>query len=411
MPAPGNFGQLLGLGGGSPDVNYDQINALLQQFGGLSVQPPKPIGLAENTGWGQQHPGLSGGIDNALITLANMGPSGRTTGDNISNVARGLQSIGPTRYAQGAAQLALPLQMAGQIGGLQKDVATAGRENAMAQYYSGRNDTAEAVALERARASNENARMRAEASSQGKLIAAGKDRVLLKDGSVGEPFWNDDTNQIDYKSNPNIDPKSIKQAQTQKQLGGGVEGAIIAGRLGTDPDNYQRRNAMGKVVAKGPSAYWEDADKIYSNHKAIAPSVGAQGASDRQVTGNWNKDQGDLFKGLMDDRGKSAQTRVEGRAMELLGTTKDPGKAMQQAQQEEDDRKGKVMGAYGQFGGMSEQEQRQQGGIMGYLGKQGYDIRSHTFSTPRTGAPSQQAPGANSSMSPAVSKFLDLLKN
>lgn len=416
MPAPGNFGQLLGLGGGSPDVNYDQINALLQQFGGLSVSPPRPIGLAESTGWGQQHPGLSGGIDNALITLANMGQPSMSIGGNISNVARGLQSIGPTRAAQSAAQLMLPLQAAGEVAKLRGAQANIEREGAMAKYYGSRNDTAEAVADRRALASEHNADRRAEASVQGRAIAAAKDPLLMKDGTVGLPEWDDDTQSMKIVSHPEIDPKSVKHSQLQKLLGGGAEGAIIIGKLGGDPESYQRRNPMlGKVGAKGSAAFWDDADKIYSGHRAIGPGINQSGADVRQDKATWNSAQGTLFKNLMDDHAKSSESRVTARAQEILFSqpkgSADPSKAMAQAQQEEDNRKGQIMGAKGEFDMLDPEEQMGRGGIMGFISSKGYDVATHTFKAvpTRTGAavpqPQKTAPSS------AVSKFLDLLRN
>ena len=415
--AQSGFGQLLGYGGGEPNMDYDQINALLQHFGGLSVSPDyKPQGVFENMPWiSKRAPALAGGLDNALIALSNMGPTGSTAGENISNVARGLQSIGPTRQAQAMAPTLMALQMAQGVAGLQQSAANINREGAMAEYYSGRNDASNYTADQRRNAALIRGQFQAASAQHGPQVITGKNGKQM----VGVPSLDDDGN-LKYEEHPEIDVNEFRKQQTHQKLasafGGGTEGAIIGGMLssglGPDgtPESYTRRNPMlGKPGAKGPDAFWADANNILLQHRTAAAGVNQGGAAQRQQTGLWATNQRDAFKNIYQNPGTAGirEKRIDARSQEIFmapgfsGTRSD---AKRQAQNEAQAHQSKLQDLWGQYSLLDEDAQQKAGGITGYLGQQGYDARTDTFQN-RSGA---QANPSN--LSPAQQQLLDLLK-
>jgi len=396
--AQSGLGSMLQLGGGAPEYDADQINALLQHFGGIQLPGSayQPQGLFENMPWmTRQAPGLAHGLDNALIALGNMGPTGATAGENISNVARGLSSIGPTRQAQAAASVMLPLQMAGQVAQLKAQGGYMDYLSSMAKYYGGRND-----------ASLDAANTRANIAAQKNAMLAGKEGMILKDGTVGFPYVDDD-GQIQYKSHPEIDPKAFAAAQKKKQLdgvmGGSLQGRIIQGILGDDPDSYVEKDKRGKVIGKGPQAYFGAANKLFLQSREVGPSISAGGAADRQLTGNWSTDQRKVYTNLL---GKEpTEPEIEASAAEIRrrpgfkGTAMD---AMAQARQESQSKRDNIMKSYGQFSGLDEDAQRRAGGFEGF-----YRSGQATANPAAPRAAAAPIPG----LSPAVSAIINSLNN
>lgn len=380
FPSSGNFnrggaqnGSGVGVGGGAPDIDYDQVNALLQHFGGFQVpQDQQPQGMFENMPWlNKRSPGLATGLDNALIALSNMGPTGPTAGDNISNVARGLQSIGPTRRAQQLAPTMTALQMAGEVAKLQQASANIGREGAMAEYYGGRNETASSIA-----------QSRMNVALQKQQMLAGKEGVILKDGTVGLPDVDDATGKVTYVPHPEIDAKEFQKQQRKSKIAGimgnSFEGLVTQGMLGDDPDSYKG----------GAQQYWKDANDILLKHRTAAAGVGAASRSDEGELTRWNKNQQDQFKNIFSGPGTAGirEKRIDQRAQDIFmernqkggpGVTLD--KARKDAQWEEQQHQGKLQQAWSEFSLMGPDEQQRRGGIIGHLGAQGYDPASDSF--------------------------------
>jgi len=380
------FANLLGMGGNAPGIDYDQINALLQQFGGGRVEDSGPTGPFENTGWGQNHPRFSGGLDNALIALSNMGEPSPTIGGNISNVARGLQSVGPTRQMQRMAPIMMALEQAKQVASLQQSTANIGREGAMAGYYSGRNQTASDIA-----------QSKMNVALQKQQMLAGKEGQILADGTVGLPDI-DDNGRVTYVSHPELNPKEfVKQQRKQKIagiMGNSTEGLIIQGMLGDDPESFKG----------GPDAYWKQANSIMLDHKKAAAGVSTGGAGDRLTQGEWFANQKDQFNNIYKGPGTAGirEKRIDTRAQEIFlerGGKTPLDKARSDAQWEDQQHRGRLQQAWSEFSLMNPDEQKARGGIMGYLGQQGYDPMQDVFAAPRTGAP---APGRVPSAMPSV---------
>lgn len=135
--APGNQNPMAGLmNAGPPIFDNDQMNQLLQPYGVQMPSQYQQPGPFENMpGFAGKHPGLSRGLDNALIAVANMGPTGRTAGENISNAARGVLSVGPYRRQFAAEQAQMPFAFAKEIGGLQQQQAMIDELRGRGQYY------------------------------------------------------------------------------------------------------------------------------------------------------------------------------------------------------------------------------------------------------------------------------------
>lgn len=405
------FGNLLGLGGNAPGIDYDQINALLQQFGGGHVEDSGPTGLFENTGWGQDHPRASGGLDNALIALGNMGPTGRTAGDNISNVARGLSSIGPTRQAQRMAPTMMALQMAGEVAKLRQASANIGREGAMANYYGGRNQTASDIA-----------QSRMQVGLAKNAMLAGKEGMIGTNGQVLLPEVDDD-GKLNYVPHPEIDPKEFRKQSQRKQIqnvmGSSMPGLIAQGVLGSDPDAYQGGQIPGsnKKYPAGASGYWSAANDISLQHQTASAGVGASSREGEGDVNRWSKDQASQFKNVYSGPGTAGirEKRIDNRAQQIFmerGGKTPFDKARSDAEWEDQQHRGRLQQAWSQFALMDPDEQKQRGGIMGYLGSQGYDPLQDVFASPRTGAQPAAAqpspmpgasapkPGSNSSWVP-----------
>lgn len=418
------FGNLISGGSGQPEIDYDQVNALLQHFGGIGLANSgyQQQGLFENmSGISKRAPALAAGLDNALISLSAMGPTGATAGDNISNVARGLSAIGPTRRAQAMAPVQNAFAMAGEVAKLQQASANVGRETAMANYYTGLNQNRLDVANTRADASMYGADQRAAATdahteaisriaANRNAMLAGKEPQLLADGTVGLPTVNDD-GTITYQSHPEIDAKEFakerQRKQTQGALGGGVEGAIIGGMLGDDPASFKG----------GPKAYWNAANNILLQHRTAAAGVSQGGADNRQGVNEWNTSQKSLFNNIFTG-GTSAgarENRIKQRRQELMAGGADYTAAGKQASSEAEAHRGKLNSLWGQYNLMDPGAQQKAGGIVGYLGQNGYDPNTDSFSAPRTGAQpaaggSPMPGGAKPGVSPAVQAILDQLK-
>jgi hypothetical protein len=403
------FGNLLGMGGSSPGIDYDQINALLQQFGGMNVSEGRPTGLFENTGWGQSHPGFSGGLDNALIALSNMGEPSATIGGNISNVARGLSSVGPTRQAQRMAPTMMALQMAGEVAKLRQASANIGREGAMASYYGNRNQTAEDIA-----------QSRMQVGMAKNAMLAGKEGMILANGQVGLPEV-DDNGKINYVPHPEIDPKEFKRSQGRKQLagmlGGGTEGAIIQGMLGDDPDSYASKSG------KGRQAYFKDANTILLQHRTAAAGVGADSRRDVNDQNTWVRDQQTQFNNVYKGPGTAGirEKRIDTDMQQTFmapGYKGDLASARKEAEGRAQQHQGRLQQSWSEFSLMDPDEQRQRDGIMGYLGSKGYDPTTDTFAAPRTGAAAPRPaasvmPGAQAApnvTAPTPSPAVDALK-
>lgn len=106
-------------------INYDMpesLNPFLKQFG---VQMPDQINPAVTLPgkFAQAHPRMAGAIDNALIALANYGQPSMSAAANVSQAARAIASINPTRRQFMMQQIQAPLELAGEVSKLQTGVA------------------------------------------------------------------------------------------------------------------------------------------------------------------------------------------------------------------------------------------------------------------------------------------------
>lgn len=91
----------------APGIDLD---ALMQHVQSLA----SPYAALPNSPFFQAHPAFAGGLNSALIAASNT-PQGHTIGENISGVARGLSSIGPTQLQHGLQTAMLPYEMMGPM--------------------------------------------------------------------------------------------------------------------------------------------------------------------------------------------------------------------------------------------------------------------------------------------------------
>jgi hypothetical protein len=229
MPPRNPFGsQGNDLNAGPPSINVDQINALLAPYG---VQMPSQYmqpGPFENMGgFFQGHPTLSRGLDNALIAVGNMGPTGRTAGENISNAARGVLSIGPYRRQFAAEQALMPLEFANKVGALQAQQGLMKFHEAMGEYYRNRGSASVVQAENRL-----NSALVRENLQGAQHMQMGKDamgRPVVMEPQVGDDL------KVHWVENHNIDPAVFQQELTRQKVtsrfGGGAVGGQIANAI------------------------------------------------------------------------------------------------------------------------------------------------------------------------------------
>lgn len=154
--APGGFaggggpmgrGMNPGIAGGmtEPDLmggGYDALNEFVKSNFGFELPKPKTNILFPEPTQGNfsgQHPTATRAIENALLG-ASLTQSGNTVGENISNIARGVLGVGPTRDAMRMGPMNQALGMAQDISALKR--MTAMTDEAKAQADMARAHTA-----------------------------------------------------------------------------------------------------------------------------------------------------------------------------------------------------------------------------------------------------------------------------
>lgn len=193
----------------------------------------------------QRAPGIAGHLDNAFLTLANMGPTGDTAGENISNVMRGM--MGARQFNQERAMQAAMLPMQMRMMGLQQ-------QDIMSQIASRSSE----AALNQARIPYEQAmEQRAMAQSdwytrrvQEPTAADVNLRVAM---GIVQPK---DPNNWSPTESVAIRDQLMELERKQATASGGLVGGIISGLDSSDPavrakaqsdmQNYQR--IMGGVA-------------------------------------------------------------------------------------------------------------------------------------------------------------------
>jgi hypothetical protein len=111
-------------------------NVFLQQYG---MQEPtqdqiNPYLFFGNTGFMGNHPGIARAIDNGLSGLA-FTQGSRTWGEGLSNVAQGILASRGAHIQNYVNQYTRPLQMAGELQGLQQGAANLEKTKAETTYY------------------------------------------------------------------------------------------------------------------------------------------------------------------------------------------------------------------------------------------------------------------------------------
>lgn len=400
----GSQGLGMGAQGGLPNIDPTQINQLLQAFGGMSLpDQPRPQGPFEN-GWLGQHTGAMGsGLDNALIALANMGPTGRTAGDNISNVARGVSAIGPTRNVQAAAQYQLPLQLAGEVAKLQEAQSSVGRNSAMADYYSGKNDASRYAAEERLAGVRGAAESRAQSSMMGHQVAASKELQIGTDPATGKPAvmgarYNEDSGQVEWVPQTGLDPDAFQKQQARKTAMASPLGSTLQGQT-----SYARHQGLIKnqndIHAPENSKFWDAVQGDINTQRTLAPGIAQGGANDRQASGNWNKSSADSWSSIIDQHARGSDKRIQSdfaaATMDPNNATADPMKLKQTVQDREGKRVFQMKSVKSDYDRMTPQQQMDAGGPTGYLKSRGYDEETGNFKGSGPSGVTVQTPIAN----------------
>lgn len=409
--------------GGAPTLNTDVINNLLQQFGvmlppgGFSDAGPFQQAQESQDQGGQSlagkllsgHPGVARAMDNALISAALTKP-GRTTGENIGNVAQGLLGVMPFRRALQSEQAQVPLEFAKTLGGLQQ-------QQAMLQMYSGLGDYYRQMgqanvdrgqaALERNNVSLQNAMLRAQ------VQALHEPRVGMN-GQAEIWEFTDPANpgSGQYVAHPEIDPHQVRVAQNRQQ--GGEIYRMYEGVAGQEPDPdkdpmayhkwhtdyvkfYDQRRVqpqmdMFGVRQQADPSVTQQADKLY---QAAGPAIKTElnnlafgDAEQKQFTSRMGKQ-------IFAQGFKSPDGKVTVAPGDFAGSQAAAAQLTQQEAQRRSQARSQLAQAGSEYQKLivtNPQAAQQYGSFQGFIqGQYGYDFQSHTFSQ-QPGATQNQAP-------------------
>lgn len=393
-------------GGGDPsDISSGGVNDILQ---GTGVSIPdqsqlKPLGPFENMSAMSGHPGLARGMDNAMIALAGMGPTGATAGENIGNVARGVMGIQPQRTAYMWQQLEAPLNYAKEVGGIEAQQAMAKMHTAMAGYYGDRGT----AALQRNATQLEMERMKQE-------MLSGKEMQIQKDPTTGKDVVMRPTIGDDFKLGwepTNIDPGAFKQGQHRQAFmtrwGNTLDAAYIGEHMAS---HYGGWDKIPDTLDLEGLKVFQAAAKVSPSAQRVGMTQG--GATNRTELTQWDNDQRDMLKNLLPNPKLSAteQKEIEDSAVAKApaGTTfterrKLKSNAVDAELQRRSQQHDQIMRGFGSFMALPEDTQRQYGGLTGYLQSQG---GMPNPSASATGA----APSGPASLGATISQLSELLK-
>lgn len=291
---PGNPFNLQPTQTGPPELDNSIVNDTLKTFGVHMPSSYAQPGL-EATPWGQRHNRLATGIDNAMIAVAGMGPTGETAGDNISNVARGVMGIQPFREQFADAQAQVPLQYAKEIGGLQGMQAENRMRDAQASWYGDRGQAALQANLTRSQIAQQNAVLKLQIESQkdpmvmnvpdpnnpGKFVKqVGRYQAELS--SEGAP-----TGRGNYVPDPSINLQDFEQEKHMRGLGSIFgsdthgEGTFIMTQMGKTLGGIDKINPdVNKWDVTHTDAFAK-AVQYYSKLTHADPMAARNGAADR----------------------------------------------------------------------------------------------------------------------------------
>lgn len=232
-------------GGGPATIDPAMLNALLSQYGVHMPEQYREAGPFEQGGFGQRHPGLAHGLDNALIAVAGMGPTQMAAGENISNAARGVLGVEPYRLAFASQQAMMPLQMASMVGGLQAQQAMLGMYKGMGDYYKNVGDAR--VLSANAQSQRNQDQLNAAILRQNMLGTKSK-RLVVQNGKqvVEEPYIDpaDMTMQVHYRptdEDPSEFMKEHVRNNVTARFGGNTpEGMYISNALASAYGGYDK---------------------------------------------------------------------------------------------------------------------------------------------------------------------------
>ena len=230
-------------------------------------------------GWLQDnHPGVAGDLDNALLAVANT-PQGRTTGENISAVGQALLRGRQERQQHDIQQATLPVQLAQQqmayqssLQNLYKTQAEIHRDNAMADYYGTHGDylTGRLGQLGDQYGSTTKIDDNGEPwlpgkNGQGLVYAGGRQlppgysptfNKANQHGSVGGGLWGNIAAAAD---DPNASPAENAKKRlglygnVQSNIAGGKAGAVndVNDRTKTRPENFEKTEIQSQLDSLG----------------------------------------------------------------------------------------------------------------------------------------------------------------
>ncbi len=388
-------------GGGTPPIDPEALNAVLEKYGvhmPNRLQPPGPFeAMGQNNpggamgGFFNRHPGIATAGDNALIALGNMGPTQMSAGDNISNVARSVLGVQPYRRQQAAQQFEAPLAAAKEIGGLQTQQAMVQRDKAMFDMYSSRSDLYDAQAKYndlRNQTALEVAGLRGQLAAK-PILGVDRDPASK---TYGQPMAYerkvDENGNVVDTPNPNLDVRPLLHEQHVQRFGGGQQGEFIATHLAqeyggvqnipvepdkTYTDRYdkwlQKYTDMTKIVP-----YM--ADRNYAN--SLPPS---QAKTVEDTENAWKGEyQGLKFGKMPADLRKNATRdtvhKLMDGGMDYISAKAKADSDTQASDQQLDQ-------TFSKFTQLPLSERMKFGSFKAYAEAQGFDSTSHTFTAPQ----------------------------
>ena len=416
MPPGNNLSAIFG-GGGPPQMDTSTLNQILSPYG---VQEPdsylQPGPLENNRGFNMAHPQLASRLDNALIAVSLMGPTGATAGENISNAARGILGVGNYRRQFAAQQAAIPIEMAGKIAGLQHLGAESEELRARGEYY--RN-------LPKMWENRDQQRLNA-ALVRSQIQGAEHPR-LMKDAGGNEYVA---TPQVDNDGNitwqhSDIDPMEFKREQVKTKasnmFGGGLHGGVFSTQLAA---KYGDR--LGELMANPTAEFAKDVNQFYTKMQQESASYQGIGARNNEPISQSDRSkealrasqkQLDSYMFQKSDMDPAKVRSALAPALLNSGATLDQVEAQVQAQiAGMKQHNSQLDGMWNAYTRMPPEFQAQYD-FGTYASNSGYDFRTRHFQ-PVGGAPQQQPqaqqqgpmPGApGSGLSPNVQAIINAL--
>jgi len=222
-----------------PNWNQDyssQLDQMIAPYRQMAQQTYSPYATMSPNSWlARNHPGLAGHLDNMLLTLGSMGPTGATAGENISNVARGLTGAQQWHRQNMLQASMLPYEMAKPQLAMEDQMAQMRQRQAMTQADLARIPVDQSIQLRNIGAYEKYMNPQPNAEQQ-KMHLAG-----VASGAIQDPNMTADQAKA-------MTASLMEQTrQANRATPGGLLGEILDNQLSDDPAKRELGKRQGQL--------------------------------------------------------------------------------------------------------------------------------------------------------------------